>query len=181
MSILNYISDSIAHLVDGLEKLTDNLLEEGVTAFQAVARYIVDSWGGDPDLLRLLLRKGVFPYTYLTSIDRLEETKLPPKTAFFNNLTEKKCSDGDYTHAETVFEKFRMRKLRDYSDLYVVSDVLLLTDIFTRYREESLTNYGLDPLHYFTSPGMALIILNNGFEIFQIVKFIKPILSIHYV
>ena len=79
MSILNYISDSIAHLVDGLEKLTDNLLEEGVTAFQAVGRYIVDSWGGDPDLLRLLLRKGVFPYTYLTSIDRLEETKLPPK------------------------------------------------------------------------------------------------------
>ena len=36
MNILNYISDSIAHLVDGLEKLTDNLLEEGVTAFQAV-------------------------------------------------------------------------------------------------------------------------------------------------
>ena len=66
-----------------------------------------------------------------------------------------------------------MKKLQDYSDLYVVSDVLLLSEIFTRYREESLTNYGLDPLHYFTSPGMVIIILKNGVEIFQIVKFIK--------
>ena len=35
---------------------------------------------------RLLLRKGVYPYEYMSSWDKFEEMKLPPKEAFHSNL-----------------------------------------------------------------------------------------------
>ena len=42
-----------------------------------------------------------------------------------------------------------------YHDLYLKSDVLLLADVFQNFREACLSNYGLDPCHYITSPGLA--------------------------
>ena len=42
--------------------------------------------GHDDEQFRLLPRKGVYPYEYMTSWDKFEETKLPPKEAFHSNL-----------------------------------------------------------------------------------------------
>ena len=44
----------------------------------------------------LLARKGVYPYDYVTSIDKLKETKLPPKEAFYSKLLNEEISDEDY-------------------------------------------------------------------------------------
>ena len=43
----------------------------------------------------------------------------------------------------------------EYHDLYLKSDILLLADVFEHFREASQANYGLDPTHYLTSPGLA--------------------------
>ena len=42
-----------------------------------------------------------------------------------------------------------------YHDLYLKSDVLLLADVFEKFRMTCLQYYELDPCHYFTSPGLS--------------------------
>ena len=103
----------------------------------------------------LLLRKGVYPYEYIDSVDRLSETELPPKSAFYSKLNDSDISDEDYEHAQTVWKEFGFKTLREYHDLYNESDVLLLADVFENFRDVCMNNYKLDPAWYFTSPGLA--------------------------
>ena len=45
--------------------------------------------------------------------------------------------------------------MRDYHDLYLKRDVLLLADVFEKFISTCLEYYGLDPCHYFNSPGLS--------------------------
>ena len=58
---------------------------------------------GDINKFILLLRKGVYPYEYMDSWERFDETSLPDKEAFHSNLNMKDITDVDYRHAEKVF------------------------------------------------------------------------------
>ena len=42
-----------------------------------------------------------------------------------------------------------------YHDIYLQLDVLLLADFFEKFRRTCLDYYKLDPLHYYTTPGLA--------------------------
>ena len=78
----------------------------------------------------LLLRKGIYPYEYMDSWEKFNETTLPSKEAFYNNLNLEDISDEDYNHAQKVWDVFKITNLGDYYDLYVQSDTLLLADVF---------------------------------------------------
>ena len=103
----------------------------------------------------LLTRKGVYPYDYVTSIEKLRETKLPPKEAFYSILYNEEISDEDYQHAFNVWNTFNCQNLQDYHDLYLKSDVILLADVFENFRKTCLKYYKIDPCHYYTAPGLA--------------------------
>ena len=105
----------------------------------------------------LLTRKGVYRYDYVTSIEKLKETKLPPKEEFYSILYNynEEISDEDYQHAHNVWNTFNCQTLQDYHDLYLKSDVLLLADVFENFRKTCLKYYKLDPCHYYTAPGLA--------------------------
>ena len=47
----------------------------------------------------LLLRKGVYPYEYMDSWERFDETSLPDKKAFYSKLNLEDITDKDYEHA----------------------------------------------------------------------------------
>lgn len=104
--------------------------------------------GSSDEDLDLLTRKGVFPYEYVDSVDRLLETELPPREVFHSSLTGEGVSDDDYAHAVDVWRRFRFGDLGEYSDLYLKTDVLLLADVFEKFGENSVESYGLDPAHY---------------------------------
>src|SRR5436190_4886506 len=107
------------------------------------------------DKLDLVLRKGVFPYDYITSPLKFEETVLPPKESFYSKLQGTDISEDDYNHACKVWQELEMTILGEYSDFYVKLDITLLCDIMEKFRDTSFVSYGLDPLHSYTSPGLS--------------------------
>ena len=85
----------------------------------------------------LLLRKGVYPYEYMDSWERSDETSLPDKKYFYSELNLEDIADKDYSHAQKVFEEF-CTDIGDYHDSYVQCDTLLLADVFEKFRENVL-------------------------------------------
>ena len=129
-----------------LEKLANNLDKFTYTDLEG---------SKDPKLLPLLKKKGVYPYDYMDSFKRFEETELPPIKEFNSILNKTSISQSDYQHANEVWNSFKIKNLGEYHDLYLKTDVLLLSDVFENFRETCLKHYSLDPAHYFTSPGLA--------------------------
>ena len=129
-----------------LNSLANNLPEDG---FNNLEKYYTD------DKLTLLKRKGVYPYEYMNSLERLKENKLPSKESFYSMLTGEGISDEDYQHTQKVWEEFEIKSMEGYLELYNETDVLLLADVFENFRNICLENYKLDPAHYFTAPGLS--------------------------
>ena len=139
--------DSFKFLQTSLANLVGNLQPDNFINTKEVFK--------DPNLLDLLTRKGVYPYDYVSSLEKLSETQLPPKEEFYSRLNDEDISDEDYHHSIRVWNKFNCKTIRDHHNLYLKSDVLLLSDVFENFRATCLKHYNLDPAHYYTSPGLA--------------------------
>ena len=138
--------DSIQFMSSSLEALAGNLSPED---FAIVGK----RWKGED--FKLVTQKGVFPYEFLDSLDKLNTKGLPKKEDFYSTLNESGISDKDYERAQRVWDHFNMKTLRDYHDLYLETDVLLLADVFENFRKTCLESYKLDPAHYVSAPGLS--------------------------
>ena len=63
--------------------------------------------------------------------------------------------DENYLTCNKIWNKFSMKNMSDYHDHYFQKDVLLLADVFEKFIDMCLNIYGLDPCHYFSSPGLS--------------------------
>ena len=108
----------------GLEKLVKSVAKEEDSKFHVLERYIEES------KVRLFLRKGVHPYDYTDCMDKIQEQQLPLNEAFYGQLRDEHISDEDYQHARTALETFQLQILGKYPDSYLLSDLLLLADVF---------------------------------------------------
>ncbi len=164
--------DSLAFLPDSLDKLVENLKASG-SRFPLLEEVLGgtnggESVGNDDVHKKLLLRKGVYPYSYATSIEALEECKsLPPKECFYNDLNECDISDEDYKHAQLVWDAFGCKSMMDYTVLYVRSDVILLAEAVMDMRNNIWTEFGLDMCAYLSLPMLAkdIMLKYTGAEI----------------
>ena len=107
------------------------------------------------EYVSLLLRKGIYPYNHMKSWDSFEETKLPPIECFYNDLREEGISQEEYNHALEVWNTLGCENLGTYHDIYLITDVLLLADVFEIFRKKCLDIYGLDPAYYISAPGLS--------------------------
>jgi hypothetical protein len=120
----------------------------------------------------LLIKKGVYPYEYMSSWGRFWETVLPPIKAFNSQLTGEGISEAEYQHALKVWETFSCQNLGDYHYLYFKTDVLLLADVFQNFRKTCQGQYGLDPAHYYTSPGLSwdAMLKKTGYDMYLFIE-----------
>ena len=138
--------DSFQHLASSLDSLVKDLEPQDFV-------YTKKEFGRNWELMR---RKGFYPYDWANSAERMNATSLPPMKAFSSLLSGGKMIDRkDYAHAKFVWKRMGCKTFRDYTSIYLRSDVALLADIFEKYRKCSLANYGLDSAHYMTSPSLA--------------------------
>ena len=136
--------DSFKFMASSLDLSVNNLVKGGKKLF-----------GLESEKYDLLIRKGVYPYDYMDSWDRFNETSLPPIEKFYSKLTGSGISTEDYEHATKVWNEFNLRNLGDYHDLYLKTEVILLANVFEEFRSTCMEHYGLDPANFYTSPGLA--------------------------
>ena len=91
----------------------------------------------------------------MDSWDKFEEKQLPSKDEFYSKLNMSGISEKDHSHACKVWNEFGLKNMGDYHDLYLETDVILLANVFESFRKVCLDNYGLDPAHFYTAPGLA--------------------------
>ena len=130
-----------------LDSLTTNLVRGGQRLF-GFEKYT-------PAQYKLLVSKGIYPYEYMSEWEKFKETKLPPKEAFYSKLNMVGVSSEDYEHVRSVWKDFGVKNLGEYHDLYLKTDVIFLANVFEAFRGVYLKNYGLDPAHFYTAPGLA--------------------------
>ena len=121
-------------MFSSLDSLTKNLVRGGKKLLFGFEDYSELQYD-------LLTRKGVYPYEYINSWDRLEETQLPPIDAFYSNLNMSSISEGDYQHAQKVWKEFGIHSPGYYHDLYLRTDVVLLANVYEAFRDTCLKHY----------------------------------------
>ena len=70
--------DSFKFMSSCLDSLINNLARGG-SKFFGFEEYSENQY-------KLLIKKGIYPYEYMTDWDKFKETKLPPREAFYNKL-----------------------------------------------------------------------------------------------
>ena len=103
----------------------------------------------------LLKQKGFYPYEYIESIERLNETELPDISKFYSTLKQEGISEEEYKHVQNVWNTYNCNTLKDYHNLYLKTDVLILADAFEQFRNFFLKHHQIDPCYCFSAPGLT--------------------------
>ena len=101
---------SFKFMASSLDKLVNNLKPE---QFEKVKKHFDVNFD-------MLLRKEVFPYDWFNSLEKLDETQLPPKEAFHSKLNNSNITGDDF---EQVWDNFKITTFCEYHDLYMKLDV----------------------------------------------------------
>ncbi len=136
--------------IDSLQFLHSSLASLSANLPELIHTYKMDCMDKS-----ILTGKGHFPYAYLDNEEKLKETSLPPKDAFTSDLTKDEITDEDYQQAQRAWKSFRCQTLLDYLLHYSKLDTYLLADVFELFRCTSLSEDGLDPIHYISLPQLS--------------------------
>jgi hypothetical protein len=145
-SVLRFI-DSYRFLGMSLDNCAKSLKDED---YEITKKYFPNN-----DEFQLIRRKGIFPYEYLSNKKVLKDKQLPPINEFFSTLRQETITEDEYNYAKKVWNKFNCKNFKDYMLLYLKVDVLILAEVFEKYRKFFLNNYGIDPARCYSAPGLS--------------------------
>ena len=143
--------DSFKFMNASLDKLVQNLPADQFTLLEQHFEMWSDS------SVNMLKQKGSFPYCYIDSFEKLEETQLPPRELWTNSLQqyEVTVTEEEYERAIEVFNLFACRNIGEYYNLYLKTDVFLLAAVVLCFRKVCYETYGLDCCQYYTASNLS--------------------------
>lgn len=146
--------DSFNFLSHSLANLTQNLTNDNHPF--SILKTFMTSQGYNNDTISRLTRKNSFPYEYVDDLTKLKLNSLPPINEFYSNITEETITQEEYLFACKLFSDSGCKTLCDYMMLYLMTDVLLLAEIFQNFRTMIYDSYSLDPAAMLSSPGLSI-------------------------
>lgn len=146
--------DSYQFTNESLAQMVKNLTNSNFE-FPIMSKVFRDQIKGNEEKKKLLTRKGIFCYDYFDDMSKFRLKNLPEKKEFYSTLNFENISDEDYMHAEKIWANFELENFGQYHDLYLILDTVLLADSFQQFRKIIHREYGLDPCHFYTTPGLA--------------------------
>ena len=109
---LQFMSESLENLSSKLSPQDLVIIRKGLTDAE----------------VELLQRKGVYPYEYIDSFERFNEKHIPPKEKFYSKLPRSGIKGDEYDYVHKVLETFGCNNFGDYHDIYLKTDVKLITE-----------------------------------------------------
>ena len=86
----------------------------------------------DNNVLDQIKQKSFYTYEYMTYFETFKE-KWPSKEKYYSSLTDRQNTDKEYEHVINIWEKFEMKTVKNYHDLYLKCDVLLLAGVLEKF------------------------------------------------
>ena len=151
--------DSYRFMGSGLENLVKNLAElhknlpDNVLKERFYNTYRL--CGGNMEKLKLLSRKGVYPYEYMDSWDKFSLPVQVKKEYYYAELNDFNIDDSDIEHVKNICSTLNINSLGEYHDLYVQSDTTLLADVFENFKNNCINIDKLDPAYYLSAPALS--------------------------
>ena len=115
-SNLSFI-DSFQFLSSSFDTLVKNLNKDD-------SKYLSEEF--DNKVLDLVKEKGFYLYEYMSNLEKFKDQS-PSKEKFHSSLEGKRISDEEYEHFLKVWNKFKMKTMKDYNDLYLKCDVKIFS------------------------------------------------------
>ena len=143
------LMDSMSFLGASLEKLVETL-KASKHNFP-----ILSQWVRSTRKREKLLKKGVYPYEWVTDMSVLDSKNLPPREEFFSNLAMTHVNEEDYKHAVDVWNTFHCESFKQYTVLYCRADTYQLAEAVCELREGLLEEFGIDMCHFLSLPMMT--------------------------
>src|SRR5271167_1905987 len=141
--------DSFQVLPEGLATLVRDVGEASLIQTLKMA----DIYGISKELI---LAKGIFPYSFFDSFEKMTYDHLPPIEDFYDTLTDKHLDPADHQRAQQAWIEFNCRDMGEYMLRYLEMDVRQLVDVFERFRAIAKREDGLDGAHYMTVSQFAM-------------------------
>ena len=79
----------------------------------------------------------------MENIKKFKDTELPPIKNFQSKLNNKNITQEDQEHAHLVWEKINIKNMGEYHDLYLLLDLLQLSNVFEQFRTICIKKYEL--------------------------------------
>ena len=155
----SFLSSSLEKVAKTMKKEDFKILQQNINCFENQYNSANKSKFADA-----LIKKGIYPYEFVDSVEKLYINRLPEKQDFSSSLysgmidnekIENNITDKEYEQAQYVWNLFQCQNLKDYHEIYLKTDVLLLADIFENFRYNMIEKYYLDPLYSYTSPAYS--------------------------